>query len=171
MEKLVEKLSSYQLLNYLIPGIIFLWALDLMEIVRFDFSNVLMTFWGGYFIGMVLSRMGSLFIEPWFKKWEIVVYAPYSEYLKAEAKDSKITVLSNENNMYRTFVAMFLLLIVLYVFKLLPYICDFIQSKWIGILVISVLLLIFVLSYRKQTEYIRKRVEYTNNTKTSENEK
>ena len=108
MDFFLDKLSRYHILNNLIPGIAFLYIIDVIGIYSTAFDNVLGVFFIGYIAGMVLSRLGSIIIEPWFKSWCIVNYASYPDFLKAEQKDSKINTLLEENNMYRTLVTMFI---------------------------------------------------------------
>lgn len=159
MDKFLEKLSRYHLLTNLIPGVLFLYLLEMLGIFSIDMSDWLKVLFVGYFAGMVMSRIGSVVIEPWFKKWKIVKYAPYPDYLKAEKEDGKIQELLADNNMYRTLVAMFLVMVLLEIGHLIPVVDDFIHSDAAIIVLVTGLLLMFVMAYRKQTGYIRKRVE------------
>ncbi len=159
MDKFLEKLSRYHLLTNLIPGVLFLYMLNMFGIYSIDMSDWLRVLLVGYFTGMIISRIGSIAIEPWFQKWKIVKYAPYSDFLKAEKVDGKIQELLGDNNMYRTFVAMFLLLTILEIGHLIPVVDGFIHSDAAVIVLLLGLFLMFVLAYRKQTSYIRKRVE------------
>lgn len=159
MEHFLDKLSRYHILNNLIPGIAFLYIIDVIGIYTIDFDNTYGVFFIGYITGMVLSRLGSIITEPWFKKWNIVNYAPYADFLKAEQKDSKIDTLLEENNMYRTLVTMFLIILLLYGCSLIPIINTFMHTKWATLVLIALLLLLYCLAYRKQTSYIKKRVE------------
>ena len=158
MDKFIEKLSRYHLLTNLIPGILFLYLLDILGIYSIDLNEWLNALCMGYFAGMVISRVSSIVIEPWFRKWKIVKYAPYPDFLKAEKEDTKLSELLADNNMYRTFVAMLMLLALLEVGHLIPVVDDFLHSSWAAIVMITLLLLLYVLAYRKQTNYIRERV-------------
>ena len=63
IESLLEKLSSYNLLNNLLPGAIFCYLLK--TIVNIDISNnIVEDLFVYYFIGMIISRIGSIIIEP-----------------------------------------------------------------------------------------------------------
>ena len=162
MDKLIEKVSEYNILNYLIPGVLFLCFIDALEIHDINEKNIYLMLFGGYFAGMVLSRLGSIIIEPFFICCRIVVYAPYPDYLKAESKDSKLHNLVTENNMYRTFVALFFVLLLLHVVNMIPSVCCFLHSMNVAFPLLLVLLVIFMLAFRKQTSYIRKRVDKNN---------
>lgn len=159
MEHFLDKLSRYHILNNLIPGIAFLYIVDVIGIYKTAFDNAYGVLFIGYIGGMVLSRLSSIIIEPWFKKWKIVNYAPYPDYLKAELKDNKISTLLEENNMYRTLVTMFIVVLILYGCSLIPTVNSFMHTEWATLVLIVLLLLLYILAYRKQTSYIRKRVE------------
>ena len=159
MEQLLDKLSRYHILNNLIPGIVFLYIIDAIGIYSTAFDNAYGVFFIGYIAGMVLSRLGSIIIEPWFKNWNIVNYAPYPDFLKAEQKDNKINILLEENNMYRTLVTLFIVVLLLYVCSLISVINTFMHTKWAVLVIIVLLLIVYVLAYRKQTSYIKRRVE------------
>lgn len=160
MENLLDRLSSYNILNYLIPGVLFLVLVDAFDIAPIEENNILLMLFGGYFAGMVLSRVGSVIVEPWFKKWKIVKYAQYKDYLDAEARDSKISTLLLESNMYRTFVAMFLFLLILFGICMIPNVKVWLRTPCAIVVMIFLMLMLFVFSYRKQSSFIRKRVEH-----------
>lgn len=165
MEKFLKKISVYQFLNYMIPGTLFIILVDFLKIYELPMDNVLLILFGGYCSGMVLSRIGSLLIEKYLRKWRFVVFAPYEDFKNAEDKDSKVTTLSMENNMFRTFLAMFLVLLVLYGLCLIPVVNESMHTKWMPLITIVLLVLLFLFAYRKQTKYVRKSVEQINNKK------
>ena len=160
MDKFLEKISGYQFLNYIIPGTLFLVLLDVLSIYDLELDNVLFLLFGGYCVGMVISRIGSLVIEGLLKKWKFVAFTPYNDFKEAVSKDSMITTLSTENNMFRTFLALFFLLLILYGLNLIPCVKDFIHTPWMVLITIVVLVVLFFFAYRKQTSYVRKSVEY-----------
>lgn len=163
MEQFLDKLSRYHLITNLIPGVLFLCFLNMLGIYCIDMTNWVMILFVGYFFGLVISRVGSIVIEPWFKKWKIVKYSSYSDFLEAEKKDIKIANLLADNNMYRTFVALFFVLIVLEICHIIPAVDEFIHTQWAVLALLALLFLLYVLAYRKQTSYIRKRVRKANN--------
>lgn len=159
MEKLLEKISAYQFLNYLIPGLIFLYAIEFLGIYDLEDNNVFLMLFGGYFAGMVMSRIGSLFFEYCLKKWGFVVFAPYHDFKKAESINSKLSTLSTENNVYRTLLATFFVLLLTYGLSLISPVRLFMHSRWMALLVLAFLFILFLFSYKKQTSYVRKSVE------------
>lgn len=162
MEQLLEKISAYQFLNYLIPGLIFVYAIEYLGIYDLQDENILLMLFGGYFAGMVMSRIGSLIFEKYLLKWKFIRFAPYSDFKNAESKDSKITTLSTENNTYRTLLATFTVLFVVYGLSLFPCVSDFMHTKWMWLVVLALLCALFLFSYKKQTSYVRKSVEEIN---------
>jgi hypothetical protein len=87
-------------------------------------------------------------------KWlKIVNFAPYSDFLKAASSDNKIELLSEANNMYRTLSSVFICLAVLKFIEFLERTYPSISS-YTSIIFILLLALLFVFSYRKQSNYI-----------------
>ena len=62
MEKIVEKIEDYNLFNYLLPGIIFSYALKYYLGIDVFQTNAIEMIFIYYFIGSVISRIGSVFI-------------------------------------------------------------------------------------------------------------
>lgn len=165
MEKILERISAYQFLNYLIPGTVFVYSIEYLGIYDLQDDNVILMLFGGYFAGMVMSRIGSLLFEDFLRKKKFVVFAPYDNFKEAESKDSKVTTLSTENNTYRTLFAAFVVLFVTYGLNFIPCVSIFMHSKWMWLVLLALLCALFLFSYKKQTSYVRKSVEYIIKTK------
>jgi len=157
MKEILDKLSSYNLFNYLFPGILF--TIFAEEITHYSFiqPDLIIGAFLYYFIGLVVSRFGSLVIEPFFKKVGLLKFADYEEFIAAAKKDSKIEVLSEANNMYRTLSSVFILLLILKIYELIEARVQ-ILSVWDPYILVVLLLVIFICSYKKQTKYIFKRI-------------
>jgi hypothetical protein len=155
MKELLDKLSSYNLFNYLLPGTIFVAGAQRISAHTFKQDNIVVELFLYYFIGMVISRIGSLVVEPAVKKTGFVKVAPYKDFVRACSNDSKIETLSEQNNTYRTLCAVFLSLGGLRFY-------DVVVQRW-GLpgrtIVLVSLFGLFAFAYRKQTDYVRKRVE------------
>ncbi len=162
MKELLDKISSYNLFNYLLPGILFVCISKEFTDYNFIQDN---EFIGGflyYFIGMVISRFGALFIEPALKKISFLKFADYKNFVSASKKDDKIELFSEVNNTYRTITAMFVILLLLKLYNHFQVRWDISQNATTLILVVLILLM-FLFSYRKQTNYITKRIDANNN--------
>jgi sterol desaturase/sphingolipid hydroxylase (fatty acid hydroxylase superfamily) len=162
MNAFLDKVSSYNLFNYLLSGVLFVILADRLTPYSFLQKDIVTGIFLYYFIGLVISRLGSLIIEPLLKRFSFVHFAPYEDFLEASKNDSKIEVLSEVNNMYRTFVSVFcgLIFLKLYEFFQFKFVC--IQGGNIYI-ILFILLVIFLFAYRKQTAYITSRIK--SNTK------
>ena len=158
MNDFLSKLSSYNLFNYLLPGILF--AVLAKQITHYSFiqNEIVIGVFLYYFIGMVISRVGSLVIEPTLKWLSFVRFAPYKDFIKASEKDPKIEVLSEANNTYRTLSALFIILLFLKLYEKLEDKCAFLRGRG-GILLIFLLFIMFLFAYRKQTRYITDRID------------
>lgn len=158
MEKFLEKLDEYNIFNYLLPGIVFVYMLKYYVGIDIIEERIVEMFFIYYFIGSIINRVGSIIIEDILIKCKFIKYAPYEDYIKANEKDKKISQLLTVNNMYRTICSSFLLLIIIKIIKEL-------FNRWnIPIYIVKTILIIgiimlYLFSYKKQTKYIEKRIE------------
>jgi hypothetical protein len=158
MNELLNKLSTYNVFNYLLPGILF--AVFASRLTHYSFlqPDLVVGVFTYYFIGMVVSRVGSLVVEPLLKSLRFVAFANYKDYVSATKKDLKIELLSEANNTYRTLCSLFVLLLVVKLYELLEAKIPALESKN-GIVLIGFLLVMFLFAYRKQTDYVKKRIK------------
>ncbi len=157
---IIEKISRYNLFNYLLPGVVFV----IFALYIFDFDmdkisnmNLVFTLFFAYFVGMVVSRLGSVIFEPLLKWTKFVKFAEYNHFLEATKIDKKIDELSEENNVYRTYIALFATLLFLYIVKIAIVYFKFTDTQT-EITILILLFVLFLFAYRKQTKYIRNRV-------------
>lgn len=157
MDKIIEKLGSYQILTNLLPGAFFGLSLEFFFGIHIPTENFVEDIIAYYFMGFIIDRIGSLVIEPVFKRISFIKFAPYIEFVKTVKSDSKIDILSEMNNFFRSLLTCVILLpfIKLGQELTLKWLWFSENYKWF-ILVIIFLLLLF--AYRKQSNYIRKRV-------------
>jgi hypothetical protein len=168
LKELLDKISSYNLFNYLLPGVVFAVFAKLFTHYKIPIDNLVVGAFACYFAGLVISRFGSLIIEPFLKKISFLKFADYSDFVSASQKDSKIELFSEVNNMYRTLTSMFVLLMFLKLYEFLETKISGL-SEWGPYIVILLLLIIFLFAYRKQTSYITKRIR-ANKSKKPTNE-
>src|SRR5713101_362377 len=108
MNELLEKLSSYNIFNYLLPGVLFVIVAKQFVGLNLAQDDLILAAFLYYFLGMTISRVGSLVVEPLLKKISFVKFSDYPQYVAAAQKDKTLEVLSESNNTYRTIVAVFL---------------------------------------------------------------
>lgn len=157
MKDLLNKLSSYNIFNYLLPGIIFVVLAEMFTSFSFIQKDIILGVFLYYFVGLVISRIGSLFIEPILKKIKFITFSSYPKFISASKLDDKLDILSEVNNTYRTFCSLFFLIIVLKCYDLLSMKFP-IVTEWNSVIIATGLLVLFLFAYRKQTQYITKRV-------------
>ena len=162
MSELLNKLSSYNLFNYLLPGVLFAALSGHVTKYSFIQEDIVTGVFVYYFIGLVISRVGSLVIEPLLKWGRFLKFADYKDFVSASKEDQKLEVLSETNNMYRTITSLFLLLFLLKLYESMVNKYSFLND-WNAYILIGVLLIMFLFSYRKQTKYITSRIEARNN--------
>ena len=158
MKEILEKISSYNLFNYLLPGALFAafaeWTTD-YKIIQDDIVIGLFLY---YFIGLVISRIGSLLIEPLMRFVKFVKFSEYADFVIVSKDDTKLDTLSEVNNTYRTLCSLFICLLLT---KLVAFMAAkfSISTTVTGYSVFGLLLLLFAFAYRKQTDYITKRID------------
>lgn len=158
MKELLDKIGAYNIFNFLLPGVIFSVLLKHLTSYSILQEDLVLGAFLYYFVGLVISRFGSLVIEPLLKKLSFIKFALYADFISASKNDPKIELLSQENNMYRTFIAMFVLLIGAKLFDLASRKFPMLNEHGV-VLAVIVLFVGFLLAYRKQTTYITNRIK------------
>lgn len=169
MDALINKISSYNIFNYIIPGVVFCYFFNSFFGVKIDGEQVIYNFCLYYFWGLLISRIGSLVVEVLSVKLKFVIYAPYHDYSNAVKKNSDIKILLEMNNMFRTFSSVFMSLffieLLFLVISKIPLWHVYATKFSIDNTIVSLILfLLMMFSYRKQTQYIVKKVNYENST-------
>lgn len=155
IDKLAEWVSSYEILNNLVPGVAYVALTDKLGLLSLWTHSVWTDLVICYLVGLAIGRIGSLVVEPHLKRLLEVHYAPYDDFIFAERQDSKVTNLSSINNMYRSLVSMSLCLLVTVVVRpLLPSLDQGVVR--VGACLVAAVL--FAFSYRKQARMVADRV-------------
>ena len=160
----LEKISSYNLFNYLFSGILFVVFAEKFTAYTFIQRDIVLGLFVYYFIGLVISRFGSLVLEPLFRACGVVRFAPYKDFVRASKDDAQIAVLSEANNMYRTLCAVVVAVGLVRIYQAIDQKFKFDPHR--SMLFVGALLLItFIFSYRKQTAYITQRIRASERAK------
>lgn len=168
LKQIFDKISSYNIFNNLYPGAVFCYLLKIM----IDINIILSTWYENlilfYFVGMVISRVGSVIIEPIMKKIKIknkklLQFSSYADYRNACENDPLVGTLSEVNNTYRTLLSCIVCIFALKIGVSFNDDCMENQftffndnKEWI---ILIILILLFAFSYVKQTSYVKNRVE------------
>lgn len=158
MKDFLNKISSYNLFNYLLPGILFAVLAEHITAYKIIQSDIIIGLFLYYFCGLVISRIGSLILEPAMKKVSFVTFASHRDFVRVSTKDPTLETLSEVNNMYRTLSALFFVLFVIKPFEIVMQWLN-INTDTAAYILFVILFVLFALSYRKQTKYITQRVE------------
>jgi len=158
MNELLTRVSSYNLFNYLLPGVLF--AILATEATRYRIvqKDLVTGLFLYYFLGMVVSRFGSLVIGPLLKGLRFVRFAEYKSFVLASKKDPQIEILSEANNTYRTISSLFALLLLLKIYARIEENLPWLRERE-STLLVALLLIMFLFAYRKQTSFIVKRIK------------
>lgn len=159
MENIINKITTYNLFNNLLPGVLF--VIFAKEIYQYDISqeNNFLGFFLYYFIGLIISRIGSLIIEPLLQFVRLLKPEDYSKFITASQNDKKIEKLSEVNNTYRSIVSLLTISICIILFNDLKLIINCTDTSYLIVIAIIPVWILFILSYRKQTNYITNRIK------------
>lgn len=158
MKELLDKLSSYNIFNYLLPGALLAAVVDELTSLQILQKDIVIGVFIYYFLGSVVSRIGSLLIEPVFRKAGIVKFAPYEDYVRVSKEDPKLDVLSEANNMYRTLCSLMVCVGTISLYDKASISWPVLHTLAPTVLILG-LFSLYVFSYRKQTAYITRRIE------------
>lgn len=157
MNDLIAKISSYDIFINVIPGAVFVHFIKQTGIYEVDVESVVGDLVLYYFIGLVISRIGSVIVEPLLLWTGFVKYGDYSDFIAASAKDSKILVLLEAGNLYRTIIALVMVCAAASNWDVAAALLQLSSRTWI-LLGYAALMLLFLVSFRKQSSFISKRV-------------
>lgn len=91
---LMEKISSYNLFNYLLPGALLSFFTHPLIDINFAAFHWIEVFFFIYFLGLLISRLGAILVENIFKYFKICKFCRYEDYCVAESQDSKLSILN-----------------------------------------------------------------------------
>jgi hypothetical protein len=162
MDKIIDKLSAYNIFTNLFPGVIYCFLADKFFGVPLIQNDLVAAVFIYYFCGIIISRVSSVVLEPMLKKTNFIKFANYKDYLAALDKEEQIGVLLETSNVYRSVVALL--------------VCTLATGGWAAVMaafpcirthahyiLLVCLLVLFLFAHRKQTQYIVARVEVHKN--------
>ena len=174
-KNIFEKISSYNILNNLFPGIIFCYMIKSFTsydlITQNNWENIFVY----YFFGVVISRVGSVLIEEILLRIKIrnkqtklkekyINRVRYEDYISVSEKQPFVQILNETNNVYRTMISLFTCVLMAKLCEVLSTYISAYTGKIENVqdmLLLMAGLVLFVVSYKKQTDYIRNRVQQT----------
>lgn len=164
MEKIIDKLSSYHLFNYILPGGLFLILCNNYLNIKIEQDKFIYFFFMAYFIGIIISRVSSLVTEKIICFVFKIKRESHENYINAAKKDEKIEILIQDMNMYRSICTMLIILLIMKVIKIFG-LDQLIDKELLIALLFILLIIVFICSYIKQTKYIISRVKIANKKK------
>ncbi|MBI5004225.1 hypothetical protein HZC00_03975 [Candidatus Kaiserbacteria bacterium] len=94
MNELFSKVSSYNILNYLLPGVLFAYLVTNLTSYSLIQKDWILGAFLYYFLGMFVSHVGSVVIAPILRVSKFAPQEEYRDYLAAVLKDAKIPLVS-----------------------------------------------------------------------------
>ena len=157
MNDLLAKISSYNIFNYLFPGALFVVVAERMGIVALPQLDIITRLLIYYSAGLGISRVGSLILEPALLWTRFVTYSEYSDYVTACDADPKIVTLVEASNTFRTIAAGALCLLIAWPLSSMAQ-KGMITPTTGTALSLTLVLVVFLASFKKQVGYVKKRV-------------
>lgn len=164
ISKIVALIENFYLATYIIAGCAVGLGVNLFGISFFS-DEIWINIGQCYFTGMIASRVSSLVIEPLCIRFKIIKREPYEKYMQAESKDTtgKLVSMSKVSGLYCTMTAAALLVLIIGIVQCIQNIDGWRDNKW-NLIITFTIFALFLLSYRKQTLYVVKRIKYLNST-------
>lgn len=163
LTKLVERISAYEFLNSIIPGAVYCVLVDRLTSFTTLSSNFFVNLILFYFVGTIINRIGSFLVGFVIGRRIKEKLAPYEEYVAAEAKQGRVRGLMTIRNMYRSFAAVAVCILLT---KSLSWLWPSISNEWIKRAIIVVgcigIIVLFGAAYVRQTGFVTKRVKAVN---------
>ena len=157
MSEVIQKISNYNIFNYLFQGEIMCYFLEKFHNYNIFHTDIIINVFICYFIGLCISRVGSLFFDKFFEIIGFINKETYKDFIEASKKDDKIELFSEISNTYRTLLTLFSILIIIKLFQSCPNQWVIQDCKYMGLLV--GFLILFLFSYKKQVKYTTKRIK------------
>jgi len=107
MKLLFDKLSSYSVLGRIFCGAVFAVLADKFLNYSLIQQNVVTGICFYYFLGLIISKIGLLIVEPFLKKISVLRCANNQDLLSAAEKDEKFEILLKMSSIYRSLGALF----------------------------------------------------------------
>ena len=113
-------------------------------------------------MGFVINRIGSLIVKLILEKLKFIQEASYHGYLKAVKVDAKLDILSETNNYFRLTLTCFIFLTIVGLMRILIANISWIDKVW-KVFMMAFLIVLFLFSYRKQTDIVKRRTDAIDN--------
>lgn len=161
MKEILERVSSYNLFNYLWPGALYATFVSWTTRFQLTQSDIVIALVVYYFLGLTISRIGSLLVEPVLRRSSFITFGDYATFVAVAKRDSKLDTLVEVSNTYRTLCSLFLCLMGTKIYEIIAVKIG-VGDTIAAYIACGGLTVLFLFSYKKQAEYIRKRIAVAN---------
>lgn len=156
MESLLQKLANYHLLNYLIPGYVFLWLVG--RLLRQDFfpPDLIQIATISYVAGVIIATLGRWLTEPFLQAIRTREQTTYDDFVVAESRDPKLTTMSEAGDMFAALATSIALSIAVYLVMLtFP---GFLDHPVAVVLILTAICGVLIAAYCRRMKVISRRV-------------
>ena len=157
----LARVSKYEWLNRLLPGVFFVLMARVLECPMFSPQNWIESL-GAYILwGELSSRIGAVVVEPLLRFANIVKFAEYDDYQDYQKSNKEYSdMLMTNANFARTLCALGIILLAMRTLLLLPS-YDHIACMAFGWkdLAIIAWVVLFLFAYCRQVNFLVRRIE------------
>ena len=162
MDNIFSKITDYEFFDRLFPGFLVCFyysslSNDSFNIAEISTISAIAMIAIMYFVGLTVSRIGSLIIEPLAKKAKLIQY--HKGFYLAERNDPKIKVLLKDFNMYRNIAASAIISIVMTLIRAVSLPFDGGELA-VRITVLALVFVVYFAAYAKQSVSINNRIKH-----------
>ncbi|MBP9843041.1 MAG: hypothetical protein KBC62_03485 [Candidatus Pacebacteria bacterium] len=163
-------ISSHNLINYFVPGVLFVHLLKNVTNYNFWPTDLLTSVIIYYIAGVVVNRFGSIYVKKFLRPLMISKEHPdkgirYENYVNAKIADPEIKEIVQMSDLYKTILAIMILVpIIMFFEKIMSESATL--YKYSELIIFLFFFLLFFKSYVAQDEYVEKRISnYVKNIK------
>ena len=151
IEKILNKISKYDILINYIPGSVFVCCCKYFGIAELLFNNMIVDIPIIYFFGLLSELIGDLPIYI-LRKFKVINYANYDDFIKADKRYNKINIISRKVSMLKAIIGSHILLMIFIVVKKL-------NSKVILFIIIIIFIVLEIIRINKEIGFIKARIK------------
>ena len=156
---MLGNISAYDFLTNFLPGLVLVSLCSRILGLPWVQGELVADIGIYFFVGVVVSRLSSLIVEPVLKLSRFVEFGEYTHFLMAEKRDSKIHTMLEVQNFFRALFTAQLCFWFVVAYEAFYNSNQIDRGPFFLILISTITML---LAYRKQAEYLKKRIQHYN---------
>lgn len=151
MEKLIEKISKFDLLVCFSSGMVLYYLIDRFTILQFKCDDIILKLGIYYSIGILNSCVGLIFFR-FMKLIGIFNDIEYNEFISIDDKNNRPKILARNVSVYKAFIGALIIFIVFYSFQN----CIHLNKEKAIYVLILISIISLIIKIREQLDFLNK---------------